>query len=152
MCPLRCVALAPDPPRMGTLTQPSGYRGPLDPGRDRQPGQVMADLVAENLIRQIMDLHDDLCRSLDRDVELAAIGQADPASGYVTGSGDHDQMLVSATAVRQAEQERARRRKNANQRLRNLVEDYEVELGRRMPRRPRVESIDYRNGGERRVG
>jgi hypothetical protein len=132
------------------LTQPPGYRAPHEPARDRD--QVMSDLTAQNLIAEIVGLHEELCARLDRDVELAAMGLDEPASGRVTGSGEHDQMEQRRIAVHQAEAERRRRRKNAVERLRRVVHDYEIELGRRLPRRPRVESIDYRGDGQRRVG
>lgn len=133
------------------MTQPSGYRGPLDHGRD--PTQVMSDGAAQNLIVALMDLHEALDRRLDHEVDLAAMGPANPDSGYVTGSGEQDRMDGAITAVRQAKAERARTLKNAQQELRRAVEWYERQLGMRPPRRPRVESIDYRNGdGQRRVG
>ncbi len=132
------------------MTQPSGYRSPHDPTRDRD--QVMADPVAQNLIAEIVQLHEELCRKLDRDVELAAMGRTEPASGRVTGTSEHDQMETRSEAVRHAEQERYRQRKNALERLRRIVQDYESDLGRRRPPRPRVESIDYRDNGQRRIG
>jgi hypothetical protein len=111
----------------------------------------MRDVVAQNLIADICQLHEDLCASLDHDVDLAALGLTEPASGKVTGSSDHDRMDTTASAVRQAEHERDRQLKNARQELRRVVDYYQTG-GRRQPRRPRVESIDYRNGSERRVG
>lgn len=109
------------------MIQPSGYRAPTS--ADRDPDQVMADTVAQNLIAEIVQLHNALCAKLDCDVELAAQGPADPASGYVTGSGEHDQMLGRAATIRQAERERSRLLKNAQQRLRRDVQYYEDLLG-----------------------
>lgn len=129
------------------MTQPPGDRGPTNPGRDRD--QVMADPVAQNLIATIVQLHEELDAKLERDVELAALGPADPSSGYVTGSGERDRMEGRQAAVDQAQRERNRQLKNAREELRRMVRYYEERLGRRPPRRPRVESIDYRNGGDR---
>lgn len=103
---------------------PLGYRGPHDLGQ--QPDQVMSDLVAQNLIAEIVSLHERLCERLELEVVLAALGPADPASGRVTGSnGEEDRMLGHAAAIRQAEAERARALKNARQRLRRLVGYYQ---------------------------
>ena len=127
------------------VTLPSGYRGPADQGRDRD--QVMLDGVAQNLIREIVDLHDDLCAKLDRDIQRAALGQADPASGYVTGSKDHDQMDAIAAAIKQAERDRDRLLKNARQQLRRVKEYYQDRLGVRC-----TDPAHYHTTDERRVG
>jgi hypothetical protein len=132
------------------LTLPSGYRGPLDPTRDQ--AQVMSDGVAQNLIADICQLHEDLLAKLDHDIELAVGGQAEPASGFVTGSRERDQMASATAAIRRAEHERDRGRKNALQRLRDVKEYYREQLGLRPLRRPPVQSIDYQTDGQRRVG
>jgi hypothetical protein len=134
-----------------TRPHPSGYRPPTDPGRDQ--GQWMRDGTAERLLNELAGLHDALLAKLDHDVDLAAQGFSEPAAGYVTGSREHNEMAMCAAAIANAEHDRDRGRKNALQQLRNLKGWYEERLGLRPPRRPRVESIDYRNGdGERRVG
>jgi hypothetical protein len=132
------------------LTQPPGYRGPLDPGRD--PNLVMRDGVAQNLIAEICWLHEELLAKLDRDIERAALPNTEPASGRVTGSSDHDQMEACSLAVAQAQRDRDRQRKNALGELRRIIAYYEERLGRRPPKRPPVQSIDYQADGKRRVG
>jgi len=132
------------------LTQPPGYRGPAD--QDRDAGQVMADTTAQNLIAEICFLHEELLAKLDRDIERAALPSTEPASGRVTGSSDHDQMEACSLAVAQAQRDRDRQRKNALGELRRIVAYYEERLGRRPPRRPPVQSIDYQTDGKRRVG
>jgi hypothetical protein len=129
---------------------PPGYRGPADPTRD--PGQVMSDPVAQNLIADIVTLHENLLAKLDHDVELAALGQAEPASGRVTGTGEHDQMEGCRTAITHAERERNRARNNALRELRRLKEYYQEHLGLRPLRRPPVQSIDYLHSAKRRFG
>jgi hypothetical protein len=135
-----------------TRPHPPDYRGPTDPARDA--GQWMRDGTAERLLNEIAGLHDALLSHLDHQVHIAAIPPADPADlGTVTGTREHDQLLDRGAAVRQAQVDRDRGRRNALQQLRDVKRWYEERLGLRPPRRPRVESIDYRNnGGERRVG
>ncbi len=133
------------------MTQPSGYRGPLDPGRD--PAQVMSDPVAQNLIAEICQLHQDLCAKLDHNIDLAALGASEPASGYVTGSSDHDQTDGVLAAISQAERDATLGRKAAHSELRRVKAYYQERLGQRPPRRPPVQSIDYLDGNrQRRVG
>lgn len=127
---------------------PPGYRGP----QDRDPDQVMADVAAQNLIAEIIGLHQALDAKLTHDIDLAALGPADPASGFVTGSSDHDRMETRQAAIHQAKADRTRELAAAREMLRRVVRYYEERLGRRPPTRPRVESIDYRNDGQRRVG
>ena len=139
------------------MTRPSGYRGPLDPGRDRD--QVMVDPVAQNLIAEIVQLHDDLCRKLDKDVHQAGMGPVSPAAGFVTGTGERDRMLIAADAVKYAEAEQTRVLKAARQRLRRDRQWYLDATG--VPCTDPAhhhtpmdvgESIGYRNDGQRRVG
>jgi hypothetical protein len=112
----------------------------------------MSDGAAQTLIVDLMDLHEALCRKLDRDIERAALGNAEPASGRVTGTGQHDQMDTRVDAVQRAQRERDRQRKNALQQLRDVKVYYEERLGLRPLRRPPVQSIDYQADGQRRVG
>jgi hypothetical protein len=133
-----------------TRSVPPGYTGLHDPTRDAD--QVMLDGTAQTLIREIIDLHQDLCRKLDADIQRAAHPTTEPASGYVTGSSDHDQMETLTAAVARAGRERDRQLKNAREELRRVKRYYEERLGLRAPRRPRVESVDYQDGGQRRVG
>lgn len=121
---------------------PTGYTPPHSRDRD----QVMADGTAQNLIAQIVDLHDQLHAKLEHDVDVAALGASEPASGFVTGSSDHDRMDARSAAIKQAEKEQARQLKNARQELRRVVEYYETRLGLRSLPRPRIESIDYQHG------
>ena len=132
------------------MTLPSGYCGPHDPSRD--PDQVMADPVAQNLIAEIVQLHEDLLAKLNHDIELAAHPTTEPNSGRVTGTGDHDQIQARQDAVERARHERDRGRNNALRELRRLKEYYQEHLGLRPLRRPPVQSIDYQADGQRRVG
>ena len=141
------------------MTLPRGYQGPHDPARDpfdqaRDPwrsGQ-MSDPVAQNLLADLVTLHEQLLALLDHHIELASLGASEPASGRVSGSGEHDSIATRALAVQHARAERDRTRKNALEELRRTKRYYQERLGLVPPRRPRVESIDYRNGGDRRVG
>ncbi len=132
------------------MTLPSGYRGPHSPTRD--PNLVMSDIVAQNLIAEICQLHQDLCAKLDHDIDLAALGATEPASGYVTGSSDHDQTDGVLAAISQAERDATLGRKAAHSELRRVKAYYQERLGRQPPRRPPVQSIDYQADGKRRVG
>lgn len=109
------------------MTHPTGYRGPHDPGRD--PNLVMQDPVAQNLIADIVTLYEALCVKLTQDIHLAGLGPANPQSGFVTGTNDHDQMLNRATAITQAQAEQARTLKNVRQRLRRDIRYLEDRLG-----------------------
>lgn len=112
----------------------------------------MADATAQNLIAEIVTLHEQLCQHLAHQVELAGLGPAEPSAGRITGTGDRDQMLDRAQAIQRAEREQQRVLKNARQMLRRTIEWYQVPLGQRRPARAPVESIDYQQGGTRRVG
>ena len=127
---------------------PTGYTPP----HHRQAGQVMSDPAAQNLIADLVTLHETLLAKLEQDIHRAALGTSEPESGRVTGTSTRDSMDTLATAVRHAEQERDRQRRNALQHLRDAKEYYEIRLGLRPPRRTAVQSINYLNGEGRRVG
>ena len=132
------------------MTLPRGYSGPHDPARD--PVLVMSDQVAQNLLADLCSLHEALLAELDHHIELASLGSSEPASGRVSGSGEHDSIATRALAVQHARAERDRQRKNALEELRRTRRYYQERLGLVAPRRARLESIDYRNGADRRVG
>lgn len=104
---------------------PTGYTPP----EARRDQWAMRDLVAQNLLAELISLHEALCVKLDRDIELAAQEPSGPSSGHVTGTGEHDRMLTRADAVDQAKWERDRTVKAAQQRLRRHVQYYQDRLG-----------------------
>ena len=130
------------------MTLPRGYTGPHDPARD--PVLVMSDPVAQNLLADLCSLHEALLAQLDHHIELASLGASEPASGRVTGSGEHDSIATRALAVQHARAERDRTRKNALRELRRVREYYQTLLGQRPPRRAPVQSINYLHGAARR--
>ena len=111
------------------MTLPRGYTGPNSAARD--PVLVMSDPVAQNLLADLIDLHEQLLRKLDHDIELAAHPPAG-SGGRVRGGGQHDQMLQRNAAVQRAQRDRTRQRDNALRELRRVKDFYQRRYGLRL--------------------
>lgn len=124
---------------------------------NRRTDQVMWDATAQNLLARIVELHEQLCQRLTSAQAAAedadAYGPGTSEAGTISGTRDYDEKMLRIIEARQRDADRAvaywqRERKRRTQQLRRLIEDYEIGLGLREPRKGRgMVSIDYHHGG-----